>query len=917
MISFPFDIDEPEITAGALENLHDLAVGSPTGGMYPVGANGLWHGGLHLSLGKEPPVYACAPGHIVAARLDPDAERATCAYGHTNFILTKHTWPPAASGEKGTPFFVLYMHLAPKSLERVAQRADTAPWLTGEPLLRVTASSGLNVRSEPRPDGTRDGGVPRGDLVKPRGEPTDRAGYRWQEIQVLRQDLEGHLALGPLKNGTVQERWTEKAPPPGGSDLVGKLEGGTVANLEVPVEAGEMLWRGGRFGQDLSGWDEELLELFAEAMGYPEPTERAPTVHWEIFSPEKAFGLEEGEGASQGGSATGGKASNGEASNGEASNGKASNGEAGEAGALSMPSWTEKKDAGSVLTFDPEKSEALSLIKEKRQAAEDLPDEEDYSALSLDEKKTIHLVEAGQELRTYAVKYASEWGLDTGGLKKALKESPAHDPEADKADFEAFQFWSKVKELPESPKVWHYHPVTALRALAAKQPRFFVKANGKRHFVDRYEEMRDVVFETNDVSASTIFDLPEDADNEEEVTQPDAAEMLEETTAKVLLPDGSTQGLASGEIDVDNGWTGVATKGSGPSLYELLIDPASEQGIPKMDDIHKNVWAALTPVEGNLNAVNAYDRAFLSFGPLQQTLGEEGNKGELQGALEATRLRCPDRYDQYFGRHGLLPTEVEPSAGVDKGHVSLRGKTLGGPGGKQRLQAFRWIYRFKQAIEDRKFRKAFLRYGFERLPTILSKEVSLSVEVQAQTQTLTAPIGEIFRSDLGRALLLDTHINGPFYVWPSKGNIWREQTETRLEEWGIADLDSPLTKSQERQLILDLIDQRNASGMWQPPVRAAKILYYTELPTIHRLVIEAGYSEARTPQNVTDEERNAFLDEKIGLASSEPNGMGSFNRNQQSRTKDFVRDGFRNFKTGKRHRDDLLSFRQSALLNIR
>jgi len=75
----------------------------------------------------------------------------------------------------------------------------------------------------------------------------------------------------------------------------------------------------------------------------------------------------------------------------------------------------------------------------------------------------------------------------------------------------------------------------------------------------------------------------------------------------------------------------------------MLVDPASAEGTPEMADIHKNVWASLTPVEGNLNVVNAYDEAFLSFGPLQQTLGKDSDEGELQGALDATRLRCPDR----------------------------------------------------------------------------------------------------------------------------------------------------------------------------------------------------------------------------------------------------------------------------------
>jgi hypothetical protein len=832
MISFPLDIDEPEITAGALENLHDLAVGSPTGGMYPVGANGLWHGGLHLSLGEEPPVYACAPGHIVAARLDPDAKRATCAYGHTNFILTKHTWPPSASGEEGTPFFVLCMHLAPRPLEAVAQRGDVAPWLTGEPLLRVTADRGLNVRLYPKPDGTREGGVPRGGLVKPRGEPTDRGGYRWQEVQVLRQDLEGHLALGPLKNGTLQERWTEEAPPPGGSDLVGKLQGGTVANLEVPVEAGEMLWWGGRFGQDLSGWDEELLALVSEAMGYPEPTERAPTVHWEIFSPEKAFGLEEGGEATSNGETKSGSATGGKASNGEASNGKASNGEPEEDGALSMPSWTAKKDAGSVLTFDPEKSEALSLIKEKRQAAEDLPDEEDYSTLSLGEKKTIHLLEAGQELRTYAVKYASEWGLDTGGLKTALKESPAHDPEADTADFEAFQFWSKVKALPDSPKVWHYHPVTALRALATKHPWFYVEEPDGKHAVETMEEVHQA--------------------------EGTAVHVSETSDTWLLGHEHEKQGLYN---DAE----------SSPNLYELLIDPADQEGVPRgeLSDHERRVWASLSAIEGHLRAINTWDSAYLSAGPLQKTAGAQYRgttaKGELFGAIgfllnpsnyeEDAFLSKPERdiFRQAFQRHfgdRLSFAKGEIQFGVPKAHPEVNGTVWSSPAQKEQLRSeLEWAYQFAKAYTDPNFREPMLRKGLGRLDTIMGQQLRFPVTVNGTEHTLQPELRDVFSRDLSQALLLGWHINWPNPVWEPENSEWfdtapdlkedsrKTYVTQRLQEWGVTSQDDlPLSRDQELRLVVLLLRARMDSPMSDPAGRAGKILRYAPDELIGEIV---------------------------------------------------------------------------------
>ncbi len=904
MLSFPLNIGEPEITEDALQTAYDLAASADTGGMYPVGANSRWHGGVHLQLGAERPVYACVPGTIVAARLDPDEERATCEFGHTNFILTKHTWPPTASAEEGTPFFVLYMHLAPKSLETVAGRADVAPWLTGEPLLRVTADSGLTVRYRPRPGASREGAVPNGALLKPKGEPSERGGYRWQEIGALDRDLEGFVALGPLKSGQLRERWTEEAPAPGESDLVGTLEDGGVAKPDVPVEGGEMLWWSGAFGRASEHCEEfqkvmdeahaNAVEMMGEGVDHPELINRAPSIHWEVFSGEKIFGAGSEDGA---GSAGGDGNADGAKDDEESSR-------------LEMPSWTTTVSSKNKRVFAPEACGALSLIEERREASE-IPDPTAYRSCDLGKKKSVHFLEAGKALRRYAVKNVSEWGIKD--MDRAVERSRGIH-KSEKEDLKALQWWDEAEaagvDLPDSRKVWHYHPVTALKAIAAQKPQFFVEAGGERRFVDRYEEMRDAIFEANDVSAGTVFDVPENVDEEEETDQKEAKSLLNSTTVKCLRPDGATEELVSGAINLDNGWAGVATKGDGASLYEMLIDPASETGIPEMADIHKNVWAALTPVEGHLNAVNAYDNAFLSFGPIQQTLGKEGDKGELQGALEAVRLRAPDRYEEHFGQHGLLPTEVEPSAGVKKGHFALRGEPINGPSGKSKLQAFRWLYRFKQAIEDTGFREAFLRYGFERLSSILQHSVSFEYEVDGQTRNPTWQIGDLFRSDLGRALLLDTHINGPFYVWSSSANIWREKAESRLEEWETESL--PITKSQERQLILDLIDQRNRSGMWQPPVRAAKVLYYTELDTIHDLVVDAGYSDARRPKNVTDEERNAFLDEKIGLASTDPNGMDDFSA--PVLVKGQVKAGNRVGED--RYHNQTLSFERSDLLTL-
>jgi hypothetical protein len=878
MISLPLDIGEPGAAAGALDDLRDLAVAAPTGGMYPVGAHGLWHGGLHLSLGEEPPIYACASGRIVAARLDPDAERATCAYGHTNFLLTKHTWPSTASDED-IPFFVLYMHLAPRPLEAVAQRADVAPWLTGASLRRVTAESGLNVRRQPHPDAPREGGVPHGGLVKPDGAPTDRAGYRWQAVRVLRQDLGGYLALGPLPGdsdgdgGPLAEQWTDEAPPPGGRDLVGALAGGDIVQMDVPVPAGEMLWWGGRFGQDLSDWSDDLLALVAEAMGYPEPIERAPTVHWEVFSPEKAFGLEE-NGASESGDANSGD---------PPQEGSAAPGGTEGDGAGAGPSWTEAVDSGSTLTFDPEASDALALIRDRREAADDLPDDAADHALSLDEKQAIHLLEAGDELRTYAVKYASEWGLGAQGLTDALKESPAHDLDEDRGVFEAFQFWDEVPALPDDPTVWHYHPVTALKALAAQRPRFFANIAGEQKKVTTYENVRDLVFQKQGVPES-ISDIEELYHNDDQEDIPSYEAVVEGSLdgTKVTLKhphSSSTEPFAAveaghikdkqGNIE---GWKGGVYDFASdtPDLYEMLIEEKKmrpgepKKGVPGLPGFDRDVWAALSESEACLKGINTWDRALVTIGPIQQTLGTGGNRGELQGALHTVWRSAPDAYDRRLGRHGLWPKDdtVQLVQGAKKGHVTLHGEVLDSAAQKRQLQKFVWVDRLAEAFGEPTLRYWMLREGFRRLKRLRARNVTLHV----RGQRIKTTIGALFRRDLSQALLLDWHVNAPALVWAQdETNQWLTPVQRQLEEWGIT-APSQLTEDQELQLTATLLRSR-MGNMTNPAGRAAKILRYAGSSLVEKIARSDGYNP--TSYETQDAMITDFLKRELNVRAEE------------------------------------------------
>lgn len=866
MLSFPLDIGESEITEDALENAYNLAASASTGGMYPVGANGLWHGGVHLSLRAEAPVYACAPGRIVAARLDPDDDRATCEFGHTNFILTKHTWPPSASAEEGTPFFALYMHLAPTPLKPVAQRADVAPWLTGKPLRRVTAESGLTVRHRPRLSGNRYGGVPNGGLLKPRGEPSERDGYRWQEVGVLRQDLEGYVALGPLENGRLQTQWTEQASPPGKSDLVGQLKSGDVAKLDVPVRGGEMLWWCGEYGRDFEYCEEfqkvmddavaNAMEMMGEGFDHPELIERAPTLHWEIFSGEKIFGAgTNNQGASQNG--TDGGTENGENEND------------GSTEDLEMPSWTTKVSSKSNRIFNPEESGALSLIEQVREESE-IPDPTAYRTCELDDKKAVYFLDAGKQLRTYAVKHVSECGIQD--LDRAIEKSPGR-TESVKDDLKALQWWDEAKsagvKLPESPKVWHYHPVTALKALAAKRPRFFANVGGKQKEVATYEDVRDAVFQHHGVPEQIggIEDLHESDDEADVPAYNTVVEKdLDGTDITVKRSGNASSGhfasVEAGPVKDKHGSIVGWKRGvydfaaETPGLYEMLIEGKKmrpgepKKGVPDLSDFDRDVWAALSESEAHLKGINTWDRALVTIGPIQQTLGVGDAKGELQGALHTAWRSAPDAYKGRLGRHGLQPKgdSVDVVQGAKKAHATLRGEPLDSAGKKKQLQQFKWIDRLAEAFGDPALRYWMLKEGFKRLERIRNREMTLSVG----EGTIETTIGEIFRRDLSQALLLDWHVNSPADVWsqnlPSDpgerrktANNWLGPVQRQLREWGITSL-SQIRKNQELQLTATVLEAR-MGNMTNPARRAAKILKYAEADLIERMFKQVGYTK--------------------------------------------------------------------------
>ena len=155
------------------------------GGSYPIGCNGLWHGGIHFDEGTQAAfdqssVRCIADGEVVAYRIDQCYPRTHYGSGvhqqaavfSTGFVLVRHRLQMPAVPGAASPaltLFSLYMHLQDwASYEAVPNQARPAFWQGAEPRYRVKADVrdplvGLSVRETP--NGRILGRLPRGSRL--------------------------------------------------------------------------------------------------------------------------------------------------------------------------------------------------------------------------------------------------------------------------------------------------------------------------------------------------------------------------------------------------------------------------------------------------------------------------------------------------------------------------------------------------------------------------------------------------------------------------------------------------------------------------------------------------------------------------------------------------------------------------------
>lgn len=174
--ALPFPSKEPN--SNPLQLLTHMA--NATGGHYPTGENGLWHGGVHFDEGTaaffdQSSVRCMADGEVIAYRIDeryPVSEftdeipRIKRAPFSTGFVLVKHKLQPPplrnADGsvtEGQTPpslnLYSLYMHLQDWAGYQAQPDLQRPAFWEAKRYIVNTESDGLGVRAGPSKNTTR------------------------------------------------------------------------------------------------------------------------------------------------------------------------------------------------------------------------------------------------------------------------------------------------------------------------------------------------------------------------------------------------------------------------------------------------------------------------------------------------------------------------------------------------------------------------------------------------------------------------------------------------------------------------------------------------------------------------------------------------------------------------------------------
>jgi len=218
-----------------------------------------------------------------------------------------------------------------------------------------------------------------------------------------------------------------------------------------------------------------------------------------------------------------------------------------------------------------------------------------------------------------------------------------------------------------------------------------------------------------------------------------------------------------------------------------------------LTDSAVNVMTAVSENEGNLDAINTWDNAFMTFGMFQWTAGTGSDRGELPALLQKIKSADEAVFHKYFGRHGLDVIDTDEITGF----FTLAGQTLAASFQKEQLRSHEWAFYFWLSGQDSLVQTVEIQHALSRINTFYR---SNSYGVKGSF------IADLITSEYGVGLLLDNHVNRPGYVKPCLEKALAQTGLANPQNWDTAD---------ERKLIDAYLVVRETHGRY-PMTDAAK-----------------------------------------------------------------------------------------------
>lgn len=164
------------------------------------------------------------------------------------------------------------------------------------------------------------------------------------------------------------------------------------------------------------------------------------------------------------------------------------------------------------------------------------------------------------------------------------------------------------------------------------------------------------------------------------------------------------------------------------------------------------VMLGVSENEGNIDAINTWDNAIMTFGLFQWTVGVGNAKGELPALFKKIKDADPGVFQTYYGANGL---DVWSKTNSTHGHFVLNGQVLNTAAEKAQLRAPKWCFLFWRAGQDPVVQAVSVQHAYSRIATFAR---SKSYQIHGHD------LADIVTSEYGMALVLDNHVNRPGYI---------------------------------------------------------------------------------------------------------------------------------------------------------